>query len=145
MKKIIFDLDRTLWKCTVEVHPRLTLPRVHPETYDILKYLQDRGHCLNIASRSSEPEKCRRFLSQLFPSIRFTRCAIYPSQYNKNNHILDVNAHKEPFLFFDDESRIIESIQKCYPLSTAILCTQPLHWGLIDKRLDPDHRRTSLE
>ena len=130
-RKIIFDLDRTLWKCTVEYQPRIRLPPVNPETKNVLLYLQQQGYSLNIASRSSEPEKCRKFIKKLFPKIKFDKYAIYPSEKNKLNHILDLNCQDGNFMIFDDEEKILQDIKKVYPLAVCVRCTQPLAWDTL--------------
>ncbi len=130
-RKIIFDLDRTLWKCTVEYHPRIRLPRINSETQNVLLYLQQQGYSLNIASRSSKPEKCRKFLNKLFPEIKFDKYAIYQTEHGKLNHILDLNCQDGKFMIFDDEEKILQTIKKVYPLSVCVLCTQPVTWNTI--------------
>ena len=125
-RKIIFDLDRTLWKC---YHPRLHLPPVWDETKNVLLYLQQKGYSLNIASRSTEPEKCNYFLDKLFPEIKFDKRAIYPSHVGKLNHILDLGCQNGKFIMFDDEEHLLTNIKKLYPLSLCILCTQPITWA----------------
>ena len=131
MRKLLFDLDRTLWKCTVECHPKLKLPLVHKETKAVLIYLQNKGYSLNITSRSSEPEKCIYFLNALFPEIHFERKAIYPTKLNKLKHIADVRASNGKFIMFDDEKYILDTVSKMYPEALTILCDQPLNWDLI--------------
>jgi len=128
-RKIIFDLDRTLWKCTVEYHPRLHLPPVYNETKDVLLHLQNLGYSLNIASRSAEPDKCNEFLDNLFPQIVFAKRAIYPSPVGKLNHILDLGCQDGNFIMFDDEAHILEKVKKVYPLSTRVICTHPILWS----------------
>ena len=131
MRKLLFDLDRTLWKCTVEYHPKLKMPYVYEETKEVLAHLQDKGYSMNITSRSSEPEKCHYFLDTLFPKIHFDRRAIYPTRFNKLKHIADVRASNGKFIMFDDEKHILDTVSKMYPEALTILCDEPLNWELI--------------
>ena len=64
----IFDLDLTIWDCTIEeddfVNNNNIQNYVPPERHYMLTQLQDLGHELNIGSRSSEPVECQKHLKK---------------------------------------------------------------------------------
>ena len=66
----IFDLDLTLWDFTVEEDKYIKSKDIFnyspKERHYMLTHLQELGHELNIGSRSSEPEICKRYLKRLF-------------------------------------------------------------------------------
>ena len=68
----IFDLDLTIWDCTIEeddfVNNNNIQNYVPPERHYMLTHLQDLGHELNIGSRSTEPIECKKHLKKLFPN-----------------------------------------------------------------------------
>jgi hypothetical protein len=131
MRKLIFDLDRTLWRCTIEYHPRIRKLPIHRETQAVLSHLQNNGYSLNIASRSAEPEKCHIFLDTYFPNIHFDKKAIYPTPYTKLEHIWALDAQNGHFIMFDDEIDILKSIKYIFPESITVLCDKPLQWNTI--------------
>ena len=131
MRKIIFDLDRTLWRCTVEYHPRLKRPPIHKETHEILNSLQQKGYSLNIASRSLEPKKCNYFLDKFFPNITFDHRAIYYTPRTKFEHLYDIGITNGEFVMFDDEVHILKDIKRTFPESSTILCEHVLKWDTI--------------
>ena len=132
-KKLIFDLDRTLWRQTIEYHPRIRSPSIASETHNVLRYLQERQHTLYVASRSSEIEKCHRFLDTHLSDIHFKQRAIFPTAFGKLNHIHDLKCTDGNFIFFDDEPHILKHIKKVYPNAHTILCTSPLNWQLVQQ------------
>ncbi len=87
----IFDLDRTLWNFTVEWRPYMrgndALWRRPKDGPPILQFLQEKGHELNIASRSSDPDRCKELIQELYPGISFSSTQIYPTPLNKRSHI----------------------------------------------------------
>jgi len=125
--RLIFDLDRTLWRQTIEWHPRIKRPTILRETHDVLRHLQ-RNHYLYVASRSSEVDKCHHFLNTYLPDIHFTARAIYPSTFGKLAHIRDLQCHDGNFIFFDDEEPILQEIKHAYPQACTVLCETPLLW-----------------
>jgi len=131
MRKIIFDLDRTLWKCTIEYHPKIKKPPIHKETLEVLSYLQNNGCSLNIASRSSEIDKCNYYLDTLFPNIHFDKRAIYPTPNTKLEHIWDIGAIDGNFIMFDDEAHILNSIKAVFPECITIQCNEIINWKTI--------------
>jgi len=132
-RKLIFDLDRTLWRATVEYHKRMRIPPISCETYNVLRYLNQRNYEMHIASRSKDPEKCNIFLDNCFPDIAFKKRAIYYTPFSKLNHILDLGCQKGDFIIFDDEPRILKTIQKVYPNCETVLCNNLLGWNNIVK------------
>ena len=126
-KKLIFALDRTLWRQTIEWHPRIKRPTILKETHDVLRYVQ-RHHYLYVASRSAESDKCHHFLNTYFPDIHFTARAIYPTPFGKIGHIRDLKCHDGSFVFFDDEAPILNEIKQMFPNAQTVLCTSPLSW-----------------
>ena len=131
MRKFIFDLDRTLWHCTIEYHPRIKRPRIHRETFEVLHHLQNKGYSLNIASRSAEPKKCHQFLDTLFPNIHFDKKAIFPTPSTKFEHIWNIGATDGQFVMFDDEKHILKSIKYIFPEAITIPCHETLRWKTI--------------
>lgn len=130
--KFIFDLDKTIWNCTIEYTPKITLDEVYqkinPDTFKILKILQENEYSLNIASRSSEPDKCKFFISECFNNIKFDNISIYPTPKYKNNHIKDSYPNQVPqnFIMFDDEKNILDDLNKNYKNCIPILCRTPI-------------------
>ena len=119
-KKIIFDLDRTLWRATVESHPHLKNPKPFPGTNDTLTLLQEH-YSLNIASRSSKPNRCHHFLNLCFPQIHFDQIEIFPAPH-KRTHIQNILGfqYHHPFFFIDDEKHILDDISKTWTNSNII-------------------------
>jgi len=120
-KLFMFDLDKTLWDCTVEedLHIRNNKIFYHTpkERHYMLTHIQEAGHEINISSRSSEPEVCKEFLRRLFPNIIFNSMQIFPTPENKQEHIKNILNGREinDFLIFDDELPILQDIKKTYP------------------------------
>jgi len=125
--RLIFDLDQTLWNTTIEYNKCMGLAyiekKVHSETSQILQDFQDRGYSLNIASQSSEKDKCEYFLKFLFPNITFDKIIINPQSGHKTNHITDIHVPStiKPFVLFDDNSDILNMQKRLHPES---LCVQ---------------------
>ena len=123
--RLVFDLDRTLWPCTVEYHPRLRMPQSN--AYPVLKRLRDDGHPLAIASRSAHPARCRYFLRTLFPDITFEHCLIYPTPRSKVSHLCAMGPPYD-FVLFDDELDILRDVKRAFPQCTTVHCASPLTW-----------------
>ena len=112
----IFDLDRTLWDYTVEQSRTIKYKDVeknyiHASRPIILKTLQDEGHKLNIASRSSKPHVCCFLLHAIFPEINFSNKQIfYTPEKDKQEHFENILGFdiSKTFYFFDDEIKIIQ-------------------------------------
>ena len=119
-KIFIFDLDKTIWDCTIEEDLYITENEikmyVKPERHSILTYLQEKGHEINIGSRSSEPELCKKYLKMLFPNIKFNNMQIYPTPEFKRKHVNAIFSGRDisDFYFFDDELNILEDLKKAY-------------------------------
>ena len=115
-RHLIFDLDRTLWRCTVEYHPRLRLPRPFPGTEAYLERCVARGDTLYVASRSASP-RCREFLARLFPRVPFHGVAVWPSVVeSKRAHVESLLEDvTRPFVFFDDELVILQDLARHFP------------------------------
>lgn len=137
-KKVILGLDKTLWQCTIEQNPNITIQdvkkHVHPNTYEILHRFQKNGNSLNIASRSTEPDKCLYFMNELFPNIKFDNISLYPSPEFKLTHIQDCykNNAKQPndFILIDDNKHILDKALQTYPNCLPILSTTSLCYRL---------------
>ena len=125
----IFDLDLTIWDCTIEedlhIREKEIKNYVKPERNLILTYLQERGHEINIGSRSSEPKLCKKYLELLFPNIRFNNMQIYPTPEFKRKHVDAIFSGRNvsDFYFFDDELNILEDLRKQYPKHANIFHT----------------------
>ena len=91
----------------------------------MLTHLQEKGHILNIGSRSSEPEKCKQHLKRLFPNIKFKNMQIYPTPQFKRKHVDAIfkDRQVEDFYFFDDELHILKDLEKGYPGKAHIFHT----------------------
>ena len=123
-RRVLFDLDRTLWPCTVEYHPRLKLPR--STALPVLRYFQSQGAPLSVVSQSSEPAKCRSFVNTLFPGIRFQHVIVYPAE-DKNSHVRAIGPPYD-FITFDDDEDVLKAYRAQYPLCTTVHCDEPLAW-----------------
>ena len=139
--RLIFDLDQTLWNTTVEYNKCMGLAyierKVHPETGEILKEFQDLGYSLNIASQSSEKDKCKYFLKFLFPDITFDKIIINPLVGHKTTHIADIYSpyHVKPFVLFDDNSEILNMQKRLHPESLCVQSFPQLTLDTLDKFL----------
>ena len=142
VRQIVFDLDRTLWRGTVEYHPRIMKPPpIFPGTHEMLQTLAYTGGIrLHIASRSTQGSKCRRFLQQLFPDIPFHTLCIWPTtQTTKKSHLQHILQHSPgDFLMIDDEQKILDDVSRCYPSSRTIQRHPDASW---DDLLFPLHRQ----
>ena len=125
----IFDLDLTIWDCTIEeddfVNNNNIQKYVPPERHYMLTHLQDLGHELNIGSRSTEPIECKKHLKKLFPNIKFNNMQIYPTPAFKRKHVDAIFKDRkvEKFYFFDDELHILKDLEKGYPGKANIFHT----------------------
>ena len=114
----IFDLDLTIWDCTIEeddfVNNNNIQKYVPSERHYMLTHLQDLGHELNIGSRSTEPIECKKHLKKLFPNIKFNNMQIYPTPAFKRKHVDAIfkDREVENFYFFDDELHILKDLEK---------------------------------
>ena len=139
--RLIFDLDQTLWNTTIEYNKYMGLDyierKVHPETGQILQEFQDHGYSLNIASQSSEKDKCKYFLKFLFPDITFDKIIINPQSGHKTNHIADIHAPSniKPFVLFDDNSDILNMQKRLHPESLCVQSFPQLTLHTLDKFL----------
>ena len=125
----IFDLDLTVWDCTIEedkfINNHNIYDYVPKERHYMLTHLQELGHKLNVGSRSSEPEKCKQHLKSLFPNITFNNMQIYPTPDFKRNHVDAIFAGRKvtDFYFFDDELHILKDLEIAYPGKAHIFHT----------------------
>ncbi len=125
----IFDLDLTMWDFTVEedkhIQPQNIMDYSPKERHYMLTHLQDLGHELNIGSRSTEPEICKKYIKSLFPNITFNNIQIYPTPEFKRKHV-DAIFNDRPvvdFYFFDDELNILKDLEIAYPGKAHIFHT----------------------
>ena len=136
--KFIFDLDKTLWNCTIEYIPDITekyvYNNVNQDTKEILNSIQENNFSMNIASRSSEPEKCEIFLKYCFKDIYFDSINIFPTELYKTQHIHNIFNNEVPkkFIMFDDEKYILNNIKNDFDCKT-IQCTSPLNYKIFSK------------
>ena len=91
----------------------------------MLTHLQELGHEINIGSRSTEPEECKKHLKKLFPNIKFNNMQIYPTPAFKRKHVNAIFKDRpvENFYFFDDELHILKDLEKGYPGKANIFHT----------------------
>ena len=132
-KRFIFDLDRTLWDYTVETSPNIRISDVrnyiHSDRPQMLKYIQDDGHILSIASRSKNKEKCLALLDRYYPGIDFKEKEIYHRPLGKRDHFKSIlkGEGSDIFYYFDDELHILKDIKKIYPHCIPIHTPVGLH------------------
>ena len=125
----IFDLDLTMWDFTVETDTHIKSDEIFnyspKERHYILTHLQELGHEINIGSRSSEPEICKKYLKRLFPNIIFNNMQIYPTPEFKRKHVDTIFAGRKvtDFYFFDDELPILKDLEIAYPGKAHIFHT----------------------
>ena len=125
----IFDLDLTIWDFTVEEDTHIKSDEIFnyspKERHYILTHLQELGHEINIGSRSSEPEICKKYLKRLFPNIIFNNMQIYPTPEFKRQHVKAIFKDREitKFYFFDDELPILKDLEVAYPGKANIFHT----------------------
>ena len=140
----IFDLDLTIWDCTIEeddfVNNNNIQKYVPPERHYMLTHLQDLGHELNIGSRSTEPIECKKHLKKLFPNIKFNNMQIYPTPAFKRKHVDAIFKDREVknFYFFDDELHILKDLEKGYPGKANIFHTPK---GLFYETFDNNEKK----
>ena len=127
-RRVIFDLDRTLWSCTVEYHPRLQRPR--STARPVLAWFQSQGHPMSVVSQSTEPAKCRSFVQALFPDIAFQHIIVYPAP-DKTSHVRAVGPPFD-FIAFDDDEHVLTQYRDHYPRCTTVHCRTPLSWQHVD-------------
>ena len=125
----IFDLDLTMWDFTVETDTHIKSDEIFryspKERHYMLTHLQELGHEINIGSRSSEPEICKKYLKRLFPNIIFNNMQIYPTPEFKRQHVTAIFKDREitKFYFFDDELPILKDLEVAYPGKANIFHT----------------------
>ena len=147
--KLIFDLDKTMWSCTVR--PNMNLreisKKINTDTFEILKLLDKEGYSLNIASRSTEPEKCTYFIKNCFKGIQFDNISIFPTKAYKIKHIQQCFKNEKPnkFIMFDDDKKILENLKYFYPNCITVHCDKPINFDTfhkisIPKRLNIDFK-----
>jgi len=131
-RKLIFDLDKTLWNCTAQWEKNLTVEKmrnfINPETVEILKKLQANGNSMNIASRSAISDDCKIYLAEFFHTIQFDEIHIFPTMGTKEEHIKKVYKGEPPtdFVMFDDVKPILRHLKHHYPECLGIWCQKPL-------------------
>lgn len=117
----IFDLDKTLWNCTIDHNANITPKDIYDhcpkERHYMLTHIQEKGHELNISSRSNEPDKCKVLLRYLFPNITFNNIQIFPTPKTKREHVSNIINGRDinNFIVFDEEIHILEDLKKIYP------------------------------
>jgi hypothetical protein len=136
----IFDLDKTLWDCKVEHKKEIKgmdiFQYTPKERHYMLTYIQDKGHEINIGSRSSEPEKCKDFLRYLFPNIHFNNIQIFPTPEFKQNHVKNILNGRDinEFIFFDEEHNILQDLKKTYPQCTIFHTPNGLYYETFNEQ-----------
>lgn len=134
-RKFIFDLDHTIWNCTLEYQkdtsPEFMKTKIKPDVYNILKDIQDNGNSLNVASRSSMPISCKAVLASAFPTIKFDHMAIYPTEKYKREHIGECFPGETPhdFIMFDDDKLILNDLGTLYPSCKVMWCRSSLDYA----------------
>jgi len=118
-----------MWDCTIEEDKFINNDNIYDyvpkERHYMLTHLQELGHELNVGSRSSEPEICKKYLKDLFPNIVFNNMQIYPTPDFKRNHVDAIFAGRKvtDFYFFDDELHILKDLEVAYPGKANIFHT----------------------
>ena len=127
---VVFDLDLTLWDCGGSWCDCLTPPfthngqtpvdangkvvRLYEEVHGIMDQLDASRIPMALASRTQEPEWARELLEMLGITDRFAWSEIYPSA--KFQHFAAIHGSSgiayEKMLFFDDEQRNIDDINR---------------------------------
>lgn len=136
-KIIVFDLDYTLWPFWVDTH--VTLPfvkrkkneivdahgqiiRYYKDVPDILNKLLEEGYELGIASRTSEIKGAKQLLNLFDWEKYFKYKEIYPGV--KTAHFSQIkklsNVEYKDMIFFDDEQRNINDLNKIGVLSILV-------------------------
>ena len=125
-RKILFDLDQTLWPFTVEYNdydPNKIESYRQPQVHEFMKVMQQVYNSeLHITSRSSKPEKCNEILDILYPDIKFTSKQIFATNAPyKTSHVLNaIGLQEAHFTMFDDELPILNHIKQKFPLSYTL-------------------------
>jgi hypothetical protein len=138
LPRFFFDLDETLWNCTIEYQPNITEHQVksktNPKIVEILKTLNQFGCPLNIVSRGGLPYLSRQFIPICFPGITFQQIEIFPTANSKLPHLIRCGVDRyEKFYYFDDEQPLINIIKPYYPNATLIHCPtgiKPHHFDI---------------
>jgi phosphoglycolate phosphatase-like HAD superfamily hydrolase len=134
VRQVIFDLDRTLWRATVEYHPRMARPPpVFPGTHQMLRTFVDTNTRLHVASRSSDETKCHIFLRRLFPDIPFHTICIWPtSTPTKRSHVSRI-LRRSPgrFAMVDDERHILDDICRHHPRCVPLQRVYDATWDTV--------------
>ena len=137
-RKFIFDLDHTIWNCTLEYQQDTSVEfmktKIKPDMHDILKNIQDNGNSLNVASRSSMPVECKAVLASAFPTIKFDHMAIYPSERFKRQDFRDCFQGSDrtvphDFIMFDDDKLILNDLGTLYPSCKVMWCRSSLDYA----------------
>ena len=134
VRQVIFDLDRTLWRATVEYHPRMVRPPpVFPGTHHMLRTFTDRKIRLHVASRSSDETKCHLFLRRLFPDIPFHTICIWPTPTpSKASHVARI-LRRSPgrFALVDDERSVLDDMYGRYPQCVPLHRAYDASWTTV--------------
>lgn len=149
---LVFDLDRTIWRTTVETFPNMSdddiRAAVVPEAIPILRWCQLRGVSLATASRAWKPECTERFLQVLGISNCFPHRAIWASGLNraanpdwprnKLSHFMYLRGSLQQdysqMVFFDDS---IEHVLFSRELGVhSVHCPGGISWSLVRTGLE---------
>jgi hypothetical protein len=137
VKHLVFDLDQTIWRETIEWTRYLQKPTIGKSNHAVLRYFHHNNYKLYIASRSAKPDTCHSFIDKYLPDIHFRRRAIFPTNYpTKTNHIHMLGLQKKSFAMFDDEKVILKHMSTGFPQSTPIHCDTPLNWSHVVRMLE---------
>ncbi len=129
--KIIFGANNVLWNNHVDKAKNLSLTKIngfiYPETRRVLNILQNNNFSLNVVSRSTTSDKCQYFIQNCFRNIKFDNILVYPTKSNKIDHIANcLDNYKEPFVFFDNNMKILENVKNVYPNATVFYINTPV-------------------
>jgi magnesium-dependent phosphatase 1 len=113
---VVFDLDYTLWPFWCECRSKKENPSLYPEAMGILNALKQKGVTMAVASRTPTPDIANCFLNKLGIPSFFADMQIYPSYTHKVEHFQKIRQNTgipyKSMLFFDDESRNIQSVSQ---------------------------------
>ncbi len=130
IKLVVFDLDFTLWNagglwcdCTCPPYERKNgyvydaeqrKIMLYPDVINILSYLKNKNIKIAIASRTEEPEWAKEILDLFDIRHLFDYEEIFPDR--KTTHLKNISQKSgiryEEMIFFDDEERNIEDVEK---------------------------------
>ncbi|XP_025202476.1 magnesium-dependent phosphatase 1-like [Melanaphis sacchari] len=136
-KMAVFDLDYTLWPFWIDTHvnppfhksgPKIVLDftgrkiKHYPDVPQILKFLQDKNIGISVASRTGEIDGAEQLIQLFGWDKYFQNKQIYPG--SKVTHINKIskkcNIKLEDMIFFDDEQRNIDDLERLGVVSILV-------------------------